>query len=52
MRLIQQSLPDPIFNELNKMARERGVTIQDLVREACKDWAHWQKKTELKEGPG
>ena len=50
MKRIQQSLPDPLFNELQGLAKDRGLNIQDIVREACEDWLHWQKKAELKEG--
>ena len=50
MKRIQQSLPDPLFNELESMARDRGLSVQDIVREACEDWVHWQKKAQLKEG--
>jgi len=50
MRRIQQSLPDPLFTELESMARDRGLSVQDVVREACEDWLHWQKKAQLKEG--
>ena len=50
MKRIQQSLPDPLFNELEDMAKGRGLNIQDIVREACEDWLHWQKKAQLKEG--
>ena len=49
MKRIQQSLPDPLFTELEHMAKGRGLNIQDIVREACEDWLHWQKKVELKE---
>ena len=51
MKRIQQSLPDPLFTELEGIAKDRGLNVQDIVREACEDWVHWQKKTELKEGP-
>lgn len=52
MRRFQQTLRNPLFNEMQKIARERDVKLQDVVREACEEWFHWQKKTGLKEGPG
>ena len=50
MRRFQQTIREPLFNQFEKLARERGIRVQDIVREACEEWFHWQKKAQLKEG--
>ena len=50
MRRFQQTIRNPLFVEFEKLAKERGLKIQDIVREACEEWFHWQKKAQLKEG--
>ena len=49
MKRFQQTIREPLFDQFEKLARERGIRVQDIVREACEEWFHWQKKAMISE---
>jgi len=52
MKKFMMNLDEKKYGELYRAAEDRGVKVQELLRaQVIPEWLHWQKKTELKEGP-
>ena len=51
LKKFMMNLDEKKYGQVYKIAEDRGVKVQELIRTAIiPEWLHWQKKTELKEG--